>query len=1036
MLGLAARLTPYALAFLSSLCIMTLELVSSRLVARHVGSSLTVWTSVIGIILGGICLGNVLGGRLADRVDPRRAIGPLLGLASFLTLGTLWINAWIERILPAPDALNWELRTVLVVTLDFLVPATVLGMIGPVVAKLAVERSRRTGSAIGDVYFSGAVGSIAGTFLAGFVLMYLLPTSTIIIVVAAALAILAGLVGGFPGGRFLGLLVAGLLALGSIPPLVRALELGAVDLGSYAINHLALAGAAAAAFLTCAAVIGLATAPPPERAPASSAEEPADDSTPTATPAEPAGRRPSLADLAALAFLISLAFMALEMAAGRLVARHLGSSIYGWTSVIGVLLAGLSLGNYLGGRAANRIRSENQASWLFLAASILVLSVLILETPPGWFRDLVGLRSSRSILGAAPGLSSIRLTRIGEIPLSWPFRVLAVVAVMFFLPSVSLGTVSPVVAKLAVDRLRRFQRTGTAIGEVYAWGMVGSILGTFLTGFLLIDFIGTKGVILLMGTLLALAATTLGTVWHALWAGIPLGLCVIAFTPGAWFERMGQEWGIREERGDPQTTEDAYAWVDESNYYFIKVTNEPEDQGRLQKRSLVLDNLIHGYFVLGHPERLDYEYEHIYALVAYRAAKASGRIETGPGGHPQLPGPRRTESVAELPAHVFSSSSEPGQEPPTPRHLSDPNSSSSPPAAEPAGKPVEPAGKPAEPAGKPVEPAGKPVEPAGKPVEPAGKPAEPAGKPVEPAPTTNDAPPKPAQEAPKAEEKPGSKSASPPPVWLPNVPRSSLKTLFLGGGAYTFQRHIQFAYPGTEVDVAEIDPAVTKANHQATGLPPDTPIVTYWGDARQFVERHYQTKKYDLIFGDAFNDFSVPWHLTTREFNEKIASMLSPSGVYMINIIDVYESDETALKKADRRIEREGITGSEAQEQVRREELERARRLGGFLGSWAKTALLTFPHLYIFGTDRTPGSGLRETFVVVASRRELDLEDLAFRADDPQFYQKERRSEPVPFGPEHKQAVLENRSRGIVLTDDYAPVENLLAPVAETRADD
>ena len=61
MSGFAARLLPYVLAFTSSLCIMILELVSSHLVAPHVGQSLTVWTSVIGIILAGICLGNVLG---------------------------------------------------------------------------------------------------------------------------------------------------------------------------------------------------------------------------------------------------------------------------------------------------------------------------------------------------------------------------------------------------------------------------------------------------------------------------------------------------------------------------------------------------------------------------------------------------------------------------------------------------------------------------------------------------------------------------------------------------------------------------------------------------------------------------------------------------------------------------------------------------------------------------------------------------------------------------------------------------------------
>src|SRR5580704_10777436 len=111
MSAFAARLLPYALAFTSSLCIMILELVSSRLVARHVGSSLTVWTSVIGIILGGICLGNVLGGRLADRVEPRRAVGPLFALGAFLTLFTLWMNAWVGLLLPSSLGIPWEIRT-------------------------------------------------------------------------------------------------------------------------------------------------------------------------------------------------------------------------------------------------------------------------------------------------------------------------------------------------------------------------------------------------------------------------------------------------------------------------------------------------------------------------------------------------------------------------------------------------------------------------------------------------------------------------------------------------------------------------------------------------------------------------------------------------------------------------------------------------------------------------------------------------------------------------------------------------------------
>ena len=171
--------------------------------------------------------------------------------------------------------------------------------------------------------------------------------------------------------------------------------------------------------------------------------------------------------------------------------------------------------------------------------------------------------------------SELGLPFLPKIPLTWPYRVLLVTALVFFLPSVSMGTVSPVVAKLAVDRLKRFKMTGTAIGQVYAWGMVGSILGTFLTGFFLIDVIGTKGVLLVLATAMAFAATVLGTVWHAVWAGVPLGLCVVAFLPVGMFQKMGEEWGIREERGDPATKEEGFAWVDESKYYFIKITNEP-----------------------------------------------------------------------------------------------------------------------------------------------------------------------------------------------------------------------------------------------------------------------------------------------------------------------------------------------------------------------------------------------------------------------------------------------------------------------------
>ncbi|MGE3820909.1 MAG: fused MFS/spermidine synthase, partial [Isosphaeraceae bacterium] len=481
--GLAARLLPYLLSFFSSFCIMILELMASRLVARHVGASLTVWTSVIGIMLGGICLGNVLGGRLADRVEPRRAIGPLYALGAFLTLSCLWVNA-VVGLTPGLDTLPWDARTAVVVILDFLIPATVLGMIGPVVAKMAVERSRKSGTAIGDVYFWGAVGSIAGTFLAGFVLMYVAPVSAIVTIVAASLALLAGFMLGGVFGLSLGVVAAGFLGAGTVPMAVAAIPSAGLTIGSFTLNPIALVGHGLTVLLALLGVVKLVKARSAYKAESAIASSAAGGMIASAS-----GPGVRLSDLAVLSFIASLTFMALEMVAGRMLSRHLGSSLYGWTSIIGVLLGGLSLGNYFGGKLADFIRDEKQASWLFLMASVLTVSVLLLESPPQWLADR--MKVDQSVLSEAISWTQLTLPNGTVFPLKWPARVLLVTAWMFFLPAFSMGTVSPVVAKLAVDRVRKSQRTGQAIGQVYAWGMVGSILGTFLAGFVLIDLIGT-----------------------------------------------------------------------------------------------------------------------------------------------------------------------------------------------------------------------------------------------------------------------------------------------------------------------------------------------------------------------------------------------------------------------------------------------------------------------------------------------------------------------------------------------------------------
>ena len=67
-----------AVVFFTSGSVLVLEILAGRLLAPYVGVRLETYTSVIGIVLGGIALGTWLGGRLADRVDPRKTVGPLM----------------------------------------------------------------------------------------------------------------------------------------------------------------------------------------------------------------------------------------------------------------------------------------------------------------------------------------------------------------------------------------------------------------------------------------------------------------------------------------------------------------------------------------------------------------------------------------------------------------------------------------------------------------------------------------------------------------------------------------------------------------------------------------------------------------------------------------------------------------------------------------------------------------------------------------------------------------------------------------------
>ena len=100
----ALRFVPHAVVFVTSMGVMIVELVASRLVSKYLGSSLFTWTGVIGIVLGGISLGNWLGGILADRFPPRRLASVLLLASSLLTFLIIVLDLVVGR-------MTWALGT-------------------------------------------------------------------------------------------------------------------------------------------------------------------------------------------------------------------------------------------------------------------------------------------------------------------------------------------------------------------------------------------------------------------------------------------------------------------------------------------------------------------------------------------------------------------------------------------------------------------------------------------------------------------------------------------------------------------------------------------------------------------------------------------------------------------------------------------------------------------------------------------------------------------------------------------------------------
>jgi hypothetical protein len=193
----------YLIVLVASGCTLVLELVAGRILAPFVGVSIHTWTSIIGVVLAGISLGNYLGGRLADRGGSGRALGVLLGGGGLASVAVLPLASGLGAL--APRGYPLVPRIVLLTTLIFFLPSLLLGMIPPIAIKLLLDDLGRAGKVAGRVYAASTVGSLAGTFLTGFVLLACVGTRAIVLAVGLTLVglgmLAATLLGGGAGSQ-------------------------------------------------------------------------------------------------------------------------------------------------------------------------------------------------------------------------------------------------------------------------------------------------------------------------------------------------------------------------------------------------------------------------------------------------------------------------------------------------------------------------------------------------------------------------------------------------------------------------------------------------------------------------------------------------------------------------------------------------------------------------------------------------------------------------------------------------------------------
>ena len=190
-LHISAYLRSHILEIVVFMCgaiVMIFELAGSRILGPYLGTSLFVWTSVIGVILGSLSIGYHYGGKIADNNPHIKTLTTIILCAAVGILLTLYIKGFLLMFIQNTFT-DIRISSIISSIILFSPTSIALGMVSPYAAKLRLSDLATSGITMGNLYAISTTGSIVGTFLAGFYFIPQFGTNLLLIILSLLLLI-------------------------------------------------------------------------------------------------------------------------------------------------------------------------------------------------------------------------------------------------------------------------------------------------------------------------------------------------------------------------------------------------------------------------------------------------------------------------------------------------------------------------------------------------------------------------------------------------------------------------------------------------------------------------------------------------------------------------------------------------------------------------------------------------------------------------------------------------------------------------------